>query len=407
MTAHRKLTRPRVLVVTGLVVLMIGPGAAAEPVGVGQADPPSDDDLSTDRTLVAIESDAGAADIINELDALAERVSEQLERLEEAEKALDKAISDLADADAALNETEMRLEQLTVMSDEIVISAFVSPPAQDALDVLSAESVGDATIKSALLDIEASQSADVLSELDAVRAELEERKEKQEGALSKAEAARADAEAALADLQAGVSQQTEFVLQVMARGDLDLADLDAAAREREERLAARLREMQEAEEYAMALQKLKEAEERAQEQAAAEAEAAAEASSTGWVCPVRGELSFNDTWGAARSGGRSHQGTDIMAASGTPTVAPVSGRVEHRSSSLGGYSWYVYGDDGNTYFGTHLSGYENQGAGRVARGTVIGYVGSSGNASTPHLHFEYHPGGGSPVNPYPYLVEVC
>lgn len=407
MTVHRKVIRPRVLVVTGLVVMMIGPGAAAEPVRVGQAEPPSDDDLSTDRTLVAIESDAGAADIVNELDALAARVSEQLQRLEEAEQALEDAISGLADADAALNETEMRLEQLTALSDEIVIAAFVSPPAQDALDVFSAESVGDATIKNALLDIEADESADVLSELDAIRAELEERKAKQEDALSKAEVARAEAEAALADLQAGVSQQTEFVLRVMERGDLDLADLDAAAREREERLAARLREMQEAEEYAMALQKLKEAEERAAAAAQAEAEAAAAASSSGWVCPVRGELSFNDTWGAARSGGRSHQGTDIMAASGTPTVAPVSGRVEHRSSSLGGYSWYVYGDDGNTYYGTHLSGYENQGAGWVAQGTVIGYVGASGNATTPHLHFEYHPGGGSPVNPYSYLVEVC
>ena len=65
----------------------------------------------------------------------------------------------------------------------------------------------------------------------------------------------------------------------------------------------------------------------------------------------------------------------MMAASGTPTVAPVSGRVEHRGSSLGGLSWYVYGDNGHTYYGTHLSGYANQGVGWVAAGTVIGYVG--------------------------------
>jgi murein DD-endopeptidase MepM/ murein hydrolase activator NlpD len=128
----------------------------------------------------------------------------------------------------------------------------------------------------------------------------------------------------------------------------------------------------------------------------------------GIVCPVAGPVEFVDSWGDARSGGRGHQGTDMMADHGTPTVAPVSGTVEHRSSSLGGLSWYVHGDDGDTYYGTHLSGYENEGAGRVEAGTVIGYVGDSGNAGgTPHLHFEHHPGGGSPINSYPLVVAAC
>ena len=58
----------------------------------------------------------------------------------------------------------------------------------------------------------------------------------------------------------------------------------------------------------------------------------------------------------------------MMAAYGTPTVAPVSGQVEHRSSSLGGLSWYVYGDNGHTYYGTHLQGYANQGGGTCRPG---------------------------------------
>jgi murein DD-endopeptidase MepM/ murein hydrolase activator NlpD len=126
------------------------------------------------------------------------------------------------------------------------------------------------------------------------------------------------------------------------------------------------------------------------------------------VCPVEGGADFVDTWGAARSGGRVHTGTDMMAAYGTPTLAPVSGTVEHRSVSGGGLSWFVHGDDGNTYFGTHLSGYENEGAGWVEAGSVIGYVGDSGNAAgTPHLHFEFWPGGGSPVNPYSLVAAAC
>ncbi len=128
----------------------------------------------------------------------------------------------------------------------------------------------------------------------------------------------------------------------------------------------------------------------------------------GIVCPVAGPVSFVDSWGDSRSGGRGHQGTDMMADYGTPTVAPVGGTVEHRGSSLGGLSWYLHGDDGNTYYGTHLSGYENEGAGWVAAGTVIGYVGDSGNAAgTPHLHFELQPGGGSAVNSYPLVAAAC
>ena len=138
-----------------------------------------------------------------------------------------------------------------------------------------------------------------------------------------------------------------------------------------------------------------------------EPEPLATSSGGGIVCPVAGSVQFTDSWGAARSGGRSHKGTDMMAASGTPTVAPVGGTVEHRSSSLGGLSWYLHGDDGTTYYGTHLSGYENQGAGWVAAGTVIGYVGQTGNAGSPHLHFEIQPGGGESINPYPTVAAAC
>ncbi len=127
-----------------------------------------------------------------------------------------------------------------------------------------------------------------------------------------------------------------------------------------------------------------------------------------FVCPVQGPVAFSDTWGAPRSGGRAHKGVDMLSPMGTPTVAPVSGRVQHRGNSTGGLSWHVYGDNGHYYYGTHLSAYANVGAGHVQAGTVIGYVGDSGNArGTPHLHFEIHPNGGAAVNPYPTVRQYC
>ncbi|MGH8874386.1 MAG: LysM peptidoglycan-binding domain-containing protein [Acidimicrobiia bacterium] len=126
----------------------------------------------------------------------------------------------------------------------------------------------------------------------------------------------------------------------------------------------------------------------------------------GWRCPVEGASFFND-WGFPRSGGRFHEGNDLFAPGGTPVVAPVSGRVEHLIGTIGGYQFRLQGDDGHLYIGTHLDGFGE--AGKVAAGTVIGYVGDTGNArgSLPHLHFEIRPDGGEATNPYPTLVKFC
>jgi murein DD-endopeptidase MepM/ murein hydrolase activator NlpD len=124
-------------------------------------------------------------------------------------------------------------------------------------------------------------------------------------------------------------------------------------------------------------------------------------------CPVGGPVSFVDSYGAPRSGGRTHEGVDMMAAYGTPEIAIVSGTITYAGyDELGGNIMYLSGDDGNLYVyihsATQLTG------GHVTAGQQIGTVGDTGNAAgNPHLHFEYHPGGGGPVNPTPLAASVC
>jgi len=130
---------------------------------------------------------------------------------------------------------------------------------------------------------------------------------------------------------------------------------------------------------------------------------------SGTACILERPYSFVDSWGAARSGGRRHQGTDVMAPHGARVFAFVDGVVSRESSSTnGGIQLYLQGDNGAEYFYAHLSGYAVSTGTRVRAGQLVAYNGQTGNAryTAPHTHFEVHLAGG-PVNPYPYLERAC
>jgi murein DD-endopeptidase MepM/ murein hydrolase activator NlpD len=131
--------------------------------------------------------------------------------------------------------------------------------------------------------------------------------------------------------------------------------------------------------------------------------------------PVRGfrasELSDNYTQG--RAGGALHEALDIMAPRGTPVLAVEDGRIAKLFlSKPGGITLYQFDPSGEfAYYYAHLDGYADGIAegGMLRKGQVIGYVGSSGNASAdaPHLHFAIYKLGaekqwwrGTPLNPY-------
>ena len=133
--------------------------------------------------------------------------------------------------------------------------------------------------------------------------------------------------------------------------------------------------------------------------------------SSGGACPVAGAVSFSDSYGAPRSGGRAHRGVDMIATRGTPIVAIYSGTVRRMSTSaLGGITLWLRSENGDQFYYAHLDSYGEISTGQsVAEGSVLGYNGSTGNAPDwlPHLHFEWHPGGGSAVNPYQLVRSLC
>lgn len=128
------------------------------------------------------------------------------------------------------------------------------------------------------------------------------------------------------------------------------------------------------------------------------------------VFPMQGPCWFSDTWGAPRSGGRTHQGTDIIGAEGLELYAAADGTITkiYENYALAGNGVRLTMDDGTYFFYAHMTHVAEglEVGSRVRAGDVVGYNGSTGNAGTAHLHFEVHPGGGAAINPYPLLVPI-
>lgn len=302
-------------------------------------------------------------------------------RYEEAHERLIVTQDKIAVTEAALAEARSKIGKLQGSLNERAREAYTLGPTSTIDLLLEAESVTEFSDRLEFLDRLAQDDADLVTRVAVISEELR----RQEAELERLERIQAAAEAE-------AEKQKEIVY----------SKLDQAAE-----LEAQLEEQYQ--------------EELAAARAAAAAAAAAAAPSGGGgsaagsiatvsgqalqACPAPGS-SFSDTFGAPRSGGRTHQGVDMMGNYGMPIYAAQSGTVSHSSSSLGGNQAYVHSSSGYTFY-AHLQGYSGA-SGSVSAGTLIGYMGDTGNATgTPHLHFEYHPGGGAAVNPTPYVAAVC
>jgi murein DD-endopeptidase MepM/ murein hydrolase activator NlpD len=330
-------------------------------------------------TLVVAAPDArgdGEADIA----AARERANRAAAALSDAESRLGELEAQIAAEQSRLEQAEAALAGLRSTMQETAVATYIGAASEPDAELVTGPDLNTSIQAAALARLVTQGSADAVDQYRAISQ---------------------DATAARAALDVSRAQQEETVAELEDRRaalNRELARLEEAERQRRAAEQARL----------------------AREQAAANARSGSggggrsqSAPSTpiasgSWICPVQGPVAFVDSWGAPRSGGRRHQGVDMMSPRGTPTVAPVSGRVTHRGNSIGGLSWHLYGDDGHYYYGTHLSAYANEGAGHVEAGTIIGYVGDTGNArGNPHLHFEIHPNGGAAVNPYPTVARYC
>ncbi len=339
-------------------------------------------------------SAAAQTDAIEEAKEAKENAYEQWQA---AQAEVDAAVAVLVDLEAQLSDLEYRIDrmegridddeeniaELRSQAQDLVINAYINSGSSTIESALDAANIQDILTAQHIIDRATDRGTATLDRLDAISRDLARQSsllEEDRQEISDLEAQQAELVASLADLEATAEE-----LYVQARTEY-------AAEVRAWEAAERARKI---------------------------AEAARKSGAAGglpggtipdFICPVDGRVSFRNDWGNPRSGGRTHKGTDMFASKGTPLVAVVDGTLRFRDGGLGGVAIWLKGSGASFYYAHLDSRASGLSTGSwVARGTVIGYVGNTGNAfgGADHLHFQLHPGHGAPVNPYPTLAAAC
>ena len=312
------------------------------------------------------------------------------ERKEAAYGEWQQITAELQDTRAALTDAQVQYQGLRNDLEQRARDAYISGPASGLEFLLGASSIADLSARMEYVNALSQEDADLATKVQNVRNTLAARKDEQRQLQERAARALQKVQAAEAALKAKLAEQQAA-----------LDDLNS--------------KMARAEELVKKLEK------QYQQELAALTGLDFHAGAILKVCPVGQPHAVYDGFGAPRFAGgyHPHAGNDILAPQGTPIYATFDGFAQAGYNILGGNSVDVYGDLGYTY-NAHLM--QPGFTGNVSAGDVIGYVGATGDTSTPHDHFEWHPNVipsnwpsspygysviGDAVNPFPLLSAVC
>ena len=212
------------------------------------------------------------------------------------------------------------------------------------------------------------------------------------------------------ELEAEIDEASQLILDLQEHIEENQAEVEeilAAEEAADRELTALIRELERQRQEELERQRQAELERQRQEQAAQPQPVTTGTVVTGpgsWVWPCPG-----CTYVTSRAGNRYHpvynewryhSGIDVGAQSGTAVVASDGGTVA-LADVKGGYGNCVMINHGNGYYTLygHLSSFTVSAGQTVSQGQTIGYVGSTGVSTGPHLHFEIRQGADTPLDP--------
>jgi murein DD-endopeptidase MepM/ murein hydrolase activator NlpD len=393
----------------GVCVLLVLSLLSVPAVRAGAA---ADRDSSIDAVVDDDEAVRRARDELlgaeRQRDALNQRLDEAAAEFENARGLAERLTSEAGQADEALRSVEASSQTERQATADRMIAAYLAPSRQLSMSefVFAADDAATAMHVVGLIEQMGHRSDRAITRINEAEHLTRDEVRQQHVVTAGAQGAAQERLRAAGRLQAVLDD----AVRVVATADATVARAEEDAAERERRRAEAERRRQEAERRAR-----EEAERRAREgtrRAAREdrpGDSAPPPAVDGRVCPIGTPNGFIDSWGFPRSGGRTHKGVDIFAAYGTPLFAVADGVANTGSNRLGGLTINLTDDQGHRYYYAHLASIAVADEARVRAGEVIGATGTSGNAAgtPPHVHWQYHPGGGAAVNPYPLSVALC
>lgn len=325
---------------------------------------------------------ASDAQLSRAVKVLNEQVAAQQADADAARQAVQAALAAVADSEARIKATEAEMGELHAAVVNRAVSVYVRPKDNALAGVIGARDLGEASRRSSLLAQVTNKDRDVLDRLRAMREDLGLEQQKAAAARDVADERRQAVLARLSELQRARQQKQRLSAALDARIRAYQAEADAVAAA-ESGLTALINSRVSA---------------RAS-RSGGDPGLDGRISGAGLAWPLRGSVTspFGPRWG------RLHAGIDISGPSGTPIRAAKAGKVVF-AGSMSGYGNCVIIDHGGglTTVYAHQSRVGTSDGASVGQGDVIGYVGSTGYSTGPHLHFETRVGG-SPQNPRRFL----